>query len=143
MFSNRLAFAALAAGCIAAAAGGGYLASRQNAVPAPLGSMRRHRPRRSQRSRQPQPERPVQETEALVGDIPKPGASLEPAGAATPNRVCAGIEARHGRARLYARDEAGPREQRPSGTGPGPGNIIELVAKQSGRAGAQLHRARR
>ena len=36
MFSNRLAFAALATACIAAAAGGGYLASRQNAVPAPV-----------------------------------------------------------------------------------------------------------
>jgi hypothetical protein len=35
MLSNRLAFAALATACIAAAAGGGYLATRQNAVPAP------------------------------------------------------------------------------------------------------------
>ena len=35
MLSNRFAFAVLAAACIAAAAGGGYLASRQNAVPAP------------------------------------------------------------------------------------------------------------
>ncbi|HWF84080.1 MAG TPA: hypothetical protein VG222_04515, partial [Vicinamibacterales bacterium] len=33
MFSNRLAFAALGVACIAAAAGGGYLATRQNAVP--------------------------------------------------------------------------------------------------------------
>ena len=35
MFSNRLAFLALAAACVAAAAGGGYIATRQNAVPAP------------------------------------------------------------------------------------------------------------
>src|SRR6185436_6203852 len=35
MLSNRLAFAALAVACIGAAAGGGYLASRQNVVPAP------------------------------------------------------------------------------------------------------------
>jgi hypothetical protein len=35
MFSNRLAFVALAVACIAAAAGGGYLATRQNAVPTP------------------------------------------------------------------------------------------------------------
>jgi len=35
MLSNRLAFAALAVACIAAAAGGGYLASRQNTVPTP------------------------------------------------------------------------------------------------------------
>ena len=35
MLSNRLAFAALAVACIAAAAGGGYLATRQNTVPTP------------------------------------------------------------------------------------------------------------
>lgn len=35
MLSNRLAFGALAAACIAAAAGGGYLATRQNAAPVP------------------------------------------------------------------------------------------------------------
>jgi hypothetical protein len=35
MLSNRLAFLALAVACIGAAAGGGYLATRQNAVPAP------------------------------------------------------------------------------------------------------------
>lgn len=35
MLSNRLAFAALALACIGAAAGGGYLATRQNTVPTP------------------------------------------------------------------------------------------------------------
>src|SRR3954471_5341409 len=35
MLSNRLAFAALTVACLAAAAGGGYLATRQNTVPAP------------------------------------------------------------------------------------------------------------
>jgi hypothetical protein len=35
MLSNRLAFAALAIACIGAAAGGGYLATRQNTVPKP------------------------------------------------------------------------------------------------------------
>ena len=35
MLSNRLAFAALAVACIGAAAGGGYLATRQNTVPTP------------------------------------------------------------------------------------------------------------
>ena len=35
MLSNRLVFAALAIACIGAAAGGGYLAMRQNTVPAP------------------------------------------------------------------------------------------------------------
>ena len=36
MLSNRLPFVALALACIAAAAGGGYLATRQNTVPAPV-----------------------------------------------------------------------------------------------------------
>jgi len=35
MLSNRLAFAALAIACIGAAAGGGYLATRQNTIPTP------------------------------------------------------------------------------------------------------------
>jgi type IV secretory pathway VirB10-like protein len=62
MLSNRLAFAALAVACIAAAAGGSYVASRHNvaapaaAAPSTLAS------ETSSRST------PVQETEALVGD---------------------------------------------------------------------------
>src|SRR2546428_11827798 len=73
MFSHRLAFAALGAACIAAAAGGGYLASRQNAVPAPvaassttsLASIPGPVPAAVT------PERPVQETQAGGGG-PRP-----------------------------------------------------------------------
>src|SRR3989449_8532979 len=81
MFSNRLAFAALGAACIAAAAGGGYLASRQNAVPAPvaansttsLASIPGPVPAAVT------PERPVQETEAVVGDaVPKTPPAIAP-----------------------------------------------------------------
>jgi hypothetical protein len=65
MFSNRLAFAALGLACIVAAAGGGYLASRQNAttqtvaaaVPAGVASPAAVTTPGS-----------VQETEATVGD---------------------------------------------------------------------------
>ena len=39
MISNRLAFLALSAACILAAFGGGYLASRQNAVPVPAAAL--------------------------------------------------------------------------------------------------------
>src|SRR5919197_1009511 len=62
MLSNRLAFAALAIACVTAAAAGGYLASRQNAVPAspPLAP--------PPPPAAPAAERPVQETEAVVGD---------------------------------------------------------------------------
>lgn len=65
MLSNRLAFAALAVACIAAAAGGGYLASRQNAVPAPAAAMSAPAPAPVATA---PAEKPVQETEALVGD---------------------------------------------------------------------------
>jgi hypothetical protein len=69
MFSNRLAFAALGAACIAAAAGGGYLASRQNAVPAPVAASSMTLPAPAPAALTP--ERPVQETEAVVSDAAK------------------------------------------------------------------------
>ena len=73
MFSNRLAFAALGVACIAAAAGGGYLASRQNAVPAPLAATSTASPAPSS-----VPDRPVQETEAVVGDTKPTAEALPP-----------------------------------------------------------------
>jgi hypothetical protein len=88
MFSNRLAFGALGVACIAAAAGGGYLASRQNTVPAPLAATSGPAPAAS-------PDRPapaVQETEAVVGDTkaaaPEPQASAtSPKPASTAKRA--------------------------------------------------------
>jgi hypothetical protein len=73
MFSNRLAFAGLTVACIAAAAGGGYLASRQNTVPTPAAATASVDPIAS--------DRPVQETEAVVGDI---GLKTEQAPTAAP-----------------------------------------------------------
>jgi hypothetical protein len=73
MLSNKLAFAALAVACIAAAAGGGYLASRQNAVPTPAAAQTQ--PAATTTSAVPAPtaraataDRPVTETEAIVAD---------------------------------------------------------------------------
>ncbi len=61
MLSHRLAFAALAVACIAAAAGGSYVASRQNvAPPAAIAS--------GPAAAETSSPSPVQETEALVGD---------------------------------------------------------------------------
>jgi hypothetical protein len=78
MVSNRWAFAALAVACIAAAAGGGFLASRQNATPVPVmaaptateapGAVP---PATAPPSGVTTPEKPVQETEAVVGDSQK------------------------------------------------------------------------
>jgi hypothetical protein len=81
MLSNRLAFAALAIACIGAAAGGGYLASRQNTVPTPASAQ--VQPVAPAVAAAPSPvaaplaERPVQETEAVVSDItPKTAAPV-------------------------------------------------------------------
>jgi hypothetical protein len=78
MLSNRLAFAALAVACLAAAGGGGYLASRQNAVPTPASAQtvpvtQPAPPATAAPAAAPAPA-PVSETEAVVGDA-KPVAS--------------------------------------------------------------------
>lgn len=72
--SNRLAFGLLAAACIAAAAGGGYLATRQNAVPVPAAAQTPVASTTTSAAT-PAPAAPVQETEAVVGDTPKPSTS--------------------------------------------------------------------
>jgi hypothetical protein len=74
MLSNRLAFAALAVGCLGAAAGGGYLASRQNAVPAPIAAQAQP----PAATTQPAAPQPVQETEAVVGDTARPAPAPAP-----------------------------------------------------------------
>src|SRR3954470_6270632 len=82
MLSNRLAFAALAIACIGAAAGGGYLASRQNAVPTPASAQVQATPPAT--SPTPAPAvappapQPVHETEAVVAETtPKKAAPKE------------------------------------------------------------------
>jgi hypothetical protein len=64
MFSNRLAFAALAVACIGAAAGGGYLASRQAATSTAASSFAS-----TPLAESPSPT-PVRETEAVIDDVP-------------------------------------------------------------------------
>jgi hypothetical protein len=82
--SNRLAFGLLAAACLAAAAGGGYLATRQNAVPVPAAAQA---PIASTTTAPATaPAAPVQETEALVGDTPKPSTPAATSKAATTKR---------------------------------------------------------
>ena len=81
MLSNRLAFAALAIACIGAAAGGGYLATRQNTVPTPASAQAETAMATAPVPAQPHdpavappqgttaaPAKAVQETEAVVGD---------------------------------------------------------------------------
>jgi hypothetical protein len=76
MSSNRLAFAALGMACIASAAGGGYLATRQNTVPTPAAAMSpavTATPAGVPAAPAPAAaaERSVQETEAVVADAAK------------------------------------------------------------------------
>jgi len=73
MFSNRLAFAALGAACIVAAAAGGYVASRQTVTPTP--ALAATAPQASLLPATTIPDRPVQETEAVIGDTPAPPAA--------------------------------------------------------------------
>jgi type IV secretory pathway VirB10-like protein len=84
MSSNRLALAALALACIASAAAGGYLATRQNAVPTPAAAMTPEptAPAAATPASTPAgapvaavPERPVQETEAVVTESAKKSTS--------------------------------------------------------------------
>ena len=83
MLSNRLAFAALAVACIAAAAGGGYLASRQNAVPTPASAQTAAVTQPGAATTPTVPVEPtaapapVRESEGLVGDA-KPAAPAAP-----------------------------------------------------------------
>ena len=69
MLSNRLAFAALAIACIGAAAGGGYLATRQSTIPTPA-------------SAQVQPTAPASVSERVTA----PAAAVEPAAPAAPGK---------------------------------------------------------
>ena len=99
MLSNRLAFVALAIACIGAAAGGGYLATRQNVVPSPASAeMQPLSPapsaapaaslaaEGSAAPSTPAPQ-PVQETEAAVGDrTPSTPVSSAPARTPSPRR---------------------------------------------------------
>jgi hypothetical protein len=116
MLSNKLAFAALAAACIAAAAGGGYLASRQNTVPAPVAATSAAPVPAAALSIPAGPaERPVQETEGVIGDTAKTAlAASQPPSVSAPQKTARRNDApvrssppRHNRA-------ASPREEPPA-----------------------------
>jgi len=84
--SNRLPFVALAVACVIAAGAGGYLATRQNAVPTPAAAQGAPVPASTVAAvpaATQAPPAPVQETEAVVGDTtskagPEPSASPAP-----------------------------------------------------------------
>jgi hypothetical protein len=117
MLSNRLAFAALAIACMGAAAGGGYLATRQNTVPTPASAETRSpvtAPAAAAASAVPattasSPDTPVRETEAVIGDT-APARPSQKAPAAKPVDAPARPVTRDTRTRppLVAHQEAPP-----------------------------------
>jgi hypothetical protein len=84
MFSNRLAVAVLGIACITAAAGGGYFAARQNAVPTPAAAQGQTAEAPLTPVADASASRPVQETEALVGDAARPAPAPAPVAAPPP-----------------------------------------------------------
>jgi type IV secretory pathway VirB10-like protein len=116
MLSNRLAFAALAIACIGAAAGGGYLATRQNVVPAPASAEMQApvaTPALTATAEQvPAAPQAVQETEAVVGDrAPIAPAAPAPRAAATRNADAGRASPR-------------PSERRPPSPAPAPSGTV-------------------
>ncbi len=91
MFSNRLAVGLLGVACIAAAGAGGYFAARQNTVPTPAAAMTAEAPLAPVADASAS--KPVQETEALVGDTARPS-SPAPAPVAAPPPPVASRSAR-------------------------------------------------
>jgi hypothetical protein len=111
MLANRLAFAALAVACIGAAAGGGYLASRQSSAPVSAAVS-------APGSATSSSAKPVQETEAIVGDTAEasstvaapvsPSASVSPKRVEVPARAAALTTARATAARSARATSADP-----------------------------------
>lgn len=91
MLSNRLAFAALFVACIGAAAGGSYIATRQNAVPTPAAAQTQDAVPASTASAASQaaPNHAVQETEGVVSDASPKAAAAAPTKAGKPAPVVA------------------------------------------------------
>src|SRR5262245_18972805 len=85
MFSNRLAVALLGVACITAAGAGGYFAARQNAVPAPVSAQLPEAPLAPVADASAS--KPVQETEAVVGDAAKPSSAPAPVAPVAPAPV--------------------------------------------------------
>ena len=85
MFSNRLAVAVLGAACITAAAAGGYFAARQNAVPTPAAAQVQPAESAPVAAPETAASRPVQETEAIVGDATRSGGASSRS-ASTPSK---------------------------------------------------------
>lgn len=125
MLSNRLAFAALGIACIAAAAGGGYLASRQNTVPTPASAavsepaaVPQAAPAVAAPSQQPEA---VRETEAVVGDgkVPDAKSTNVTPSAPTPAAAPSIAETKSNRTVAAARPAAEPsRNTRPAAATP-------------------------
>jgi len=84
MLSNRLAFAGLALACIAAAAGGGYFATRQNALPVPASAAVAPAAASTTPAAPATASPATQATAPIVGDVPEKNTAVAPDPAAAP-----------------------------------------------------------
>jgi type IV secretory pathway VirB10-like protein len=124
MLSNRLAFAVLGVACIAAAAGGGYFATRQNAVPVQTSAAGAPAPAAATPTAPGATPQPIQATDASVDNtaakqtpaaLPAPGTPAKSSRDKTPARSPEPSAARAPRASgQMARRNAAP----PDGTWP-------------------------
>jgi type IV secretory pathway VirB10-like protein len=116
MVSNRLAFVLLAVACVSAAAGGGYLATRQNAVPTPAAAQSATPATAPAAAAAAVPERPaVQETEAIVGDsAPKRAPEPPTAAPAAPKRSAEPVRTAKPTRRNTPETTSARREQAPA-----------------------------
>ena len=116
MSSNKLAFTVLGGACIIAAGAGGYLAQRQNATSSPVQAA----VARTASTSPETPERPVQETEAIVPRTPSKSvaapAAVRPA--ATPSTSTAAARTAKPEPVQPARSETAAPVERA-----GPGNV--------------------
>jgi type IV secretory pathway VirB10-like protein len=117
MLSNRLPFVALAVACMAAAAGGGYLATRQNTVPAPVAAsvpvpaITTPASGSTTTAPPPAPAKVVQETGAVVAEAPIATVPAPKATAAKPATPPARVNPprdSHTATAKIARQEQGP-----------------------------------
>ena len=84
MLSNRLAFAGLALACIAAAAGGGYFATRQNALPVPASAAVAPAAASTTPAAPATASPATQATASIIGDVPEKNTAVAPDPAAAP-----------------------------------------------------------
>jgi hypothetical protein len=144
MLSNRLAFAALAIACLGAAAGGGYLATRQNTVPTPASAQVQPASTAPASAASPASAqsaathvdagKAVQETEGVIGNTPRASVpAAKPNASRKPESTTASAATRQHPAATNARQEPLPSltSSWPAGAAQPPAPVTPAPVEQS------------